>query len=101
MDGVQVVFCVPKTEIASITVIYGESVEKPLLQLIAGILMVLLGFIIGVWPLVPFVSDLGTQINGKALLLLGSAAPLILIGISLIVPVFRRCNYLLITTGSH
>ncbi len=99
LDGIQVMVSIPKTEIVSITVSYGESVEKPILQIIAGILLALLGFCIGVWPLLPAISNLGAQ-RGTHSFLFGFAAPLILIGIFLIVPVFRMCDYLLITTRS-
>ena len=91
---------IPKSDIVSITVCYGQSVEKPILQIIAGMLTVSLGFFIGVWPLVGYIYDAGTLRGGSKLLPYGLAVPLILIGIYLIAPVFRRCNYLLIVTIS-
>ena len=49
---------IPKSEIVSITVCYGQSVEKPILQMIAGVLTSLLGFFMGVWPLVGYITIL-------------------------------------------
>ncbi len=91
---------IPKSEIVSITVCYGQSVEKPILQMIAGVLTSLLGFFMGVWPLVGYIYDPGTLKGGSKLLPYGLALPLILIGIYLIAPVFRKCYYLIIATPS-
>ncbi len=91
---------IPKSKIISITVGYGQSVEKTILQIVAGMLTVSLGFFIGVWPLVGYIFDPGALRGGSKLLPYGFAAPLILIGIYLVVPVFRRCDYLVIVTGS-
>jgi hypothetical protein len=98
-DGAQVMASIPKAEITSIKFSYGESVEKPVIQIIAGIVSCLLGFFIGVWPLAGYLSNLYMQRGGHIALIV-FAIPLILIGIYLIVPVFSRCSYLLVNTQS-
>ena len=50
--------------------------------------------------MVGYIYDPGALGGGSKLLPYGFALPLILIGIYLIVPVFRRCNYLLVHTQS-
>ncbi|MGA3113589.1 MAG: hypothetical protein ABSF90_04055 [Syntrophobacteraceae bacterium] len=52
LEGVQVMASIPKAEIVSMSVCYGESVEKPVLQIVAGVMAILLGFLIGVWPVI-------------------------------------------------
>jgi hypothetical protein len=99
LDGMQIMVSIPKAEITSIKLAYGESVEKPLVQITSGIILCLTGFFLGVWPLADYISHLNTQ-RGGYLAPFAFAAPLIVLGISLIVPVFRRRKYLLVTTIS-
>ncbi|MGC8494543.1 MAG: hypothetical protein ACP5SH_22700 [Syntrophobacteraceae bacterium] len=100
LDGSQVLVSIPKSVILSITVCHGQSVEKPFRQVILGILMVLMGFVMGVWPLVSNVFSMGGPKGGSKLLIFGFAVPLIPIGIYTVAPVFRASSYLLICTTS-
>ncbi len=95
LDGNQIVVSVPRKEITSICLCYGEGVERPILQFIAGIIMSALGFILGVYPILGMFrgETVGEPIAVKPF---AFAAPLIFIGVAVIIPIFRRSYYLLV-----
>jgi hypothetical protein len=97
LDGNQIVVSVPRKEITSISLCYGEGVERPILQFIAGMITCALGFVIGVYPIVGMFSGetVGEPIAVKPF---AFAAPLIFIGVAVIIPIFRRSHYLLVIT---
>jgi hypothetical protein len=97
--GARVIVSIPRTDITSISLRYGESVERPILEIIVGIFLMLAGFFVGIWPLVGYLSSFDTQ-KGGYLMPIAFAVPLVLLGIWIIVPVFSRRYYLLIATKS-
>jgi hypothetical protein len=99
LEGTQVMVSIPRADVVSIELRYGNSVEKPIMQTISGTVLCLLGFSIGVWPLVGYLSHANSQGSGY-LAPIAFAVPLILLGIYTMAPVVRRCNYLLVTTAS-
>jgi len=99
LDGKQVIVSIPKADIISITISFGESVEKPVLQFSAGIFMCILGFVIGVWPSIGFILH-HVPVEPIVLKPFAFAVPLIFIGIAVIVPIFRKCHYLRVRTSS-
>jgi hypothetical protein len=98
LDGNQVVVSVPRKEITSISLRYGESVERPILQLLGGIILCVIGLVIGVRPIIWVFFEREPVGEPVALKPFAFAAPLILIGAAVIIPIFRRSHYLLVTT---
>jgi hypothetical protein len=98
LDGGQVLVSIKRSDIQSITVCYGQSSEKPVVQVAIGIFTLLIGCSIGLWPLIGYIVNLGTR-SGGHIAPIAFAVPLILIGVYIILPVFRRCYYLLIITS--
>ncbi len=100
LDGTQVMVTIRKTDIFSIELSFGESVERPVLQLAAGVLMCLLGLMMGVWPMLGYFMSYELSARTPHFLPLVSAATLIIFGAYTIAPIFRRCHYLLVRTSS-
>jgi len=100
MDGNQVVVSIPRNEIASITLCYGNSAERPAVRVIAGIIMCILGIILGVLPSYAIIFNY--ELIGTTVILeeIASAATLIFLGIVVIIPFFRKSHYLLVETKS-
>jgi len=95
MDGKQVIVSIPKSDIIHIEVRHGESVEKPILNIIIGIVMIIIGCSLGVSPILDFIFNLGRQQGGNGMLVAFSL-PLIILGISFILPIFQKRDYLLV-----
>lgn len=100
VDGNQVAVSVPRKEIKAISLCYGQSVEKPIFQFIAGILICALGFIIGVWPSLDIILNHQTVGTPIILKTFAFAAPLIVIGVAVIIPIFRKSHYLFVVTNT-
>jgi hypothetical protein len=99
LDGNQIIVSVTRKEITSISFCYGEGVERPILQFIAGLIMCALGFVLGVYPILGMFrgETVGEPIAVKPF---AFAAPLILIGVAVIIPIFRKSRYLLVITNN-
>ena len=91
LDGKQVIVTVPREEVTSVSLCYGESVEKPILQFIAGLIMCAIGLVLGVWPILRILSGerVGEPIAVKPFVF---AAPLIFIGAAVMIPIFQRSH---------
>jgi len=100
LDGTQIMASVQKAEILSIELKFGESVEKPVRQILIGVLLCILAFVIGVWPLLGYFSDFKPGAKTPYFQPIASAITLFIFGGFLILPVFKKAHYLLVTTSS-
>jgi hypothetical protein len=100
LDGNQVIVSIPKAEIRSVTLCNGESVERPVRQLISGGVFIVLGFVIGVWPLAGIIFNHEVIREAIAIKPFVMAIPSIFIGTYLIIPIFQKNYYLRVQTIS-
>jgi len=100
LDGLLEIVSIPKKDITSISIHYGRSVEKPVLQFVGGVIMCLLAFVIGVWPVINIFFNYGTVGSYGSLKLFALASPLLFIGVAVIWPIFRKCHYVYVRTYS-
>jgi len=99
LDGNRAIVSIPKTEIRSITVLFGRSSERPFLQIVAGSIFCILGLLIGVWPILGFIIE--REPVREAVIVLkpfAFAAPLLIIGVYSIWQAIRKSHYLLVQT---
>ena len=99
MDGRQVIVSIPKEDVIKLEVHHGVSIEKPILNVIIGVGMIVIGCLLGVSPILGFLSNLGSQQGGFGMIVAFSM-PLIVLGVGFILPVFQKRDYLLILTKS-
>ncbi len=101
LDNGKAVAFIPKKAIRSITLNYGTSANRPIAQLIIGIILIGGGMIF-FFPIIGFLIDAMqgntslNQHNGYKFFAFG--APLVFIGAVLIKEVFKKIYYLLIVT---
>jgi len=100
LDGLLEIVSIPKKDITSLSIHYGRSVEKPVLQFAGGIIICLLGFVIGVWPLTEVLFNPEAVVRPNALKLFALASPLLFVGVAVILPIFRKCHYVYVRTYS-
>ncbi|MCM0082117.1 hypothetical protein L4X63_10995 [Geomonas sp. Red32] len=98
LDDGQVMISIPKNEISSLQLSYGQTVEKPKTQLLAGSLLIIMGFFIGLWPLLGYLSESHPK-GGAFGAIIGSALTLFVFGFYLIKPIFSKGYYILIVTN--
>lgn len=100
LDGLQEIVSIHKKDITSLSIRFGRSVEKPILQFVGGIIMCLMGFVIGVWPLADALFHPEVVVRPNALKLFALASPLLFVGVAVIWPIFRKCHYVPVRTYS-
>jgi len=100
LDGLLEIVSIPKKDITSISIHYGRSIEKPILQFVGGIIMCLVGFVIGVWPLIDVFLHHEAVVKPNGLKLFALTSPLLFVGIAVIWPIFRKCHYVYVHTIS-
>jgi len=101
LDGNTVILSIPKQEIANVSVAFGRSVERPLARIMVGLVLCFTGLLLGVWPLYKWFTTHDTSgLVASQLKPFAFAAPLVLIGLWLLMEVFRRSHYLLLETHS-
>ncbi len=98
VDGAQIMISIPYENIISLSFGFGESIERPIRQLMLGIACCAFGCP-GAWLILDYLFH-GVDTRPPFFLPIVSAATLIPIGISLILPVFRKSHYLAIKTHS-
>lgn len=99
MDGRQVIISINRNDVIRIEIHHGVSVEKPISHIIIGLVMIVIGCSLGVSPILGFLSSLNKEHVGRGLIV-AFAIPLIMLGVTLILPVFQKHDYLLILTKS-
>jgi hypothetical protein len=104
MDGEKVIVSIPKKDIINILICHGQSVERPLAQIIAAIILCLAGVLIGVMPLLNILVSL---IHGEVfrerygtIMPFAYGSPLIFISLWLLWRVFSKVYYLSVKTNT-
>jgi hypothetical protein len=94
VDGTRLV-CLPRDGITSVALVYGQSEERPLLQLVAGLVLVAVGLVFVVrilsWVLV----------GGNIVDLEAFGVTLVPLGAWFVYRVFRKRHYLRVETGKE
>jgi putative Mn2+ efflux pump MntP len=98
LDGRSKSFTVSKADIENISLQYGFAVERPITQAIVSIVLILLGLVMGAYPLYGMLVRNDLPFSYTALKLYAFAVPLVIIGGYYLRPFFVKRFYLLIYT---
>jgi hypothetical protein len=98
LDGHRKSVSIAKADIQDIFLRHGHTAERPITQAVVSIILILLGFIMGVYPLYGMVVRHDLPFSYAALKLFAFAVPLVFIGGFYLRPLFANRFYLLVYT---
>jgi hypothetical protein len=100
LDGHSKAVTIPRNAIRSISLQYGYSAERPIFQAVIGTVLVLIGFILGVYPVAGMLLTGEFPLTPAPLKLVAFAVPLVLIGVYMFYRLLVKRFHLVIYTTS-